>query len=485
MKIAKVFFAYIGVYFCMVCFSTGYAETNTVSFAEKLLQEGLNEENSQILLTQTVPEIIEITHSYLCIEKDLIRTDTYLRTIEGVISDQGVWLGLYSRLLKDITYPSTRLSVLESIARTIPEKGRPILENELSIMDAPLKCRIIEIIASYNDTRAVALIIPLLKNSDCSITAIRALAQIADASSVPVLIPLVKSSNRKVRRIASMALHTITGYDFGGSYNLWSLWWKQYGASFLHKRLLRDFRKVHAVRDYSPIQKELWKYFVSEINRIDIANMTSSYEIDTVLNDIMKNPNGWRGVVCSLTGIVQTVEDLPEAGVQICNLVVQTYPFCQIIVPHGTVKKNERMRFNAVFYKIHGQTHDSKPAILFVGKPITVSVPRSKNIIGKLIELLGSPDDQKRQNAYSRLLKMKDQAVPALTVAAQSNTQSLIRSSALLILARLDITKALPLIEEAFMSTDPLVRASAGMALESAFDENELQKNIKKLKPLR
>ncbi|MHC4778958.1 MAG: HEAT repeat domain-containing protein [Planctomycetota bacterium] len=153
--------------------------------------------------------------------------------------------------LGDIGAPES-LDVLLELARGRDEPVSIAALSALSGMgsgDSRIGETALEILSSWNSDRriqavvllgrqgergAVPVIVPLLKDSSWSLRS-AAIGALGDIRHVGSILPLIERVSREKGRLldeVAMALHRITGLDFGSDSKLWRKWWEDKGADF-------------------------------------------------------------------------------------------------------------------------------------------------------------------------------------------------------------------------------------------------------------
>ncbi len=455
---------------CAVCICDEPDGLDTIK--ERLLSSGLSEADAAQLKQLGLKDLRELTVMYLSDEEDPARFDLYLRNMEEWEYGRQLLAGLYPRLFLGVDTPKLRLRLCRSVVETTPEKGEPFLAAELESASEEFKPDILRMFGSYRSEPAFKAVLSYLDaSSDTGTAAAEVLGKMGGKEAVPYLIGILRKVGRvKQKKAAAESLREITGYDFGTRHNVWEIWWTKYGKFFEKKRFLRDFRVLNAVEDYKELNREYFTYFFDGIKGKDLASVSDKLSAEAYSGNIIGEPAKYRGVLFSVSGKPVSVETVPEAGCYIVTLTMSTYPFCQIIC-EGTPPLVKPEVYNAVFYKLRGDSANRKPVMVFVGAADAPAGKPEKEEAVLLIRTcaLGKPAEQKE--ARRKLLDKGKSSVPALKEAVNGESDPVCRATALLILADIDPGEAFPLIEASLTSSEPLLRSSAELILEKLLQE--------------
>lgn len=437
----------------------------------QLIGGGINDEIKVHLNGMGLNSLSSLTCSYLKEEKNPEHFNGYMDFLGGSISGREVLKQVYSRLLIDIQESSSRVRILRSIVDVLGDKGKVFLISELENNDPAVVKGILTLLPRYRSPETNKVIKRFLKKKEMRAEAVKALGAIGLRENIPVLIDLLeKWGSGKAKGAVAESLKQITGYDFGTRYTVWEIWWNKYGSSFEEKRLLRDFRIVGNVEDYSPIVTEYFDYFFSSLSSFDKDSLYSDLKAEDYIVRIIRSPETWRGVLFSLTGEVARVEEVAEKNCYIISLRLAPYPLCQVIVPDSPPVTGVRSEFSAVFYKLSGEPRHAQPVVLFVGRTKSFFI-KAGTQIEHLIERFRNSDIAIRNKAQEEIIAFEEDAVPYLIKAIQENKDIHVRAISLIVLAEIDPDTALPFIEEYLVSDHQLLKSCAEMTLEKIFEE--------------
>jgi hypothetical protein len=441
------------------------------SAAGELIQKGLTPETEALLCSLSRQSLRSAAREYLLREKEYTRFDRVLTFLERQDFGIDVLRLVYPKLLLERQERKFRIRIFRSIVRILPEMARDFLEAELDRRDSKILDEILMLYSRYRDQGAVKRAVEFLFRDDTVYAAVEALGKMGGRDSIPHLIRKMGDTGSELRQNIGFALAAITGYEFGSRKDVWSLWWKKYGEDFEVKRFLRDFRKVHAVRDYVPFDMSLVSFFLESVRDEAVGDWEPALNADSYIQRIIANPRAWRGVLFVLRGQIKECEKIPEERCSLVRIVLSRYPLCHMITPAPVSREGEHGVFRAVFYKLRRGMHSKQPLLIFVGRQMRPQ-GSSEEVIRQLIRDFGSRDHDVRKTSREKILAERKQAVPHLIQVITADTDPVIKSTALLVLAEIDPERSLPFIEIYIVSDNILLQACAEMALADIFERN-------------
>ena len=470
----------IAAVFACICISAAGAaagETYCKQLSEAGGEQGLTQKLHSKLDLLSLDELRDTAGTLLLKETEYERFDRMLTYLEKRKRSRDILEPLYAKLLLEITGAPFRIRIFRSLVSIMPERARPFLEAELDWRESDIHRYLLPLYASYGDAASVERIARFLDRDDTAAAAVEAMAAAGHRAAVPVLIKNLHRCSGELQIQTAQALKSITGYEFGTRADVWELWWKKYGTYFRVKRFLKDFRKLHAVKDYAPVDQSLFSFFLESVRDDSLCAWRPYMDADEYIQQIITQPRTWRGAVFILKGTIRDRTEIPEKACTLAHIVLRRYPLCNLFICGSVPSEGEHGIFRAVFYKLRRGPYSDQPLLLFIGRQTDIRDPGSDEI-SRMIRRFASKDPEVRKRLRKQMAAKGMKAVPYLINAVRNCRDSVVRSTALIMLAEIAPEQSLPLIEECIVSDDILIRACAETALSNIFNNSGKRKHI-------